>query len=91
VDRTNNTHRSPFGAVDMPGNTWEWVADWYKGDYYRNAPNRNPKGPASGNARVLRGGSWFNIATWIFRAAYRSYGLPTIRFNWLSFRCAKAP
>ena len=59
VDRTYNTHRSPFGAVDMAGNVWEWIQDWFKADYYGTAPARNPKGPTSGTKRVIRGGAWF--------------------------------
>ena len=90
VDRDYNTHRSPYGAVDMAGNTSEWVADWSKGFYYRSAPNRNPKGPASGDLRALRGSSWSSANTWTFRAAYRNGWRPATRFNWLSFRCAKA-
>jgi len=52
---------SPYGALDMAGNVWEWVADWYDANYYANVPRNNPKGPTSGQYRVLRGGSWASI------------------------------
>ncbi len=77
VDRTYNTHRSPYGAVDMSGNTWEWVQDRYAKDYYQNAPSHNPKGPASGSSRVVRGGSWYYGNPAKFRAALRLVSLPT--------------
>jgi formylglycine-generating enzyme required for sulfatase activity len=49
---------SPYGALDMAGNVWEWVDDWYNGGYYCVSPGENPLGPTSGTARVVRGGSW---------------------------------
>jgi eukaryotic-like serine/threonine-protein kinase len=52
---------SAFGILDMAGNVWEWMADWYNSNYYINAPIVNPTGPISpldGNKRVIRGGSW---------------------------------
>jgi len=91
VDRTSNTHRSPYGAVDISGNVWEWVGDWFKADYYQTAPARNPKEPASGSERVVRGGSWFDSDPTGFRAALRDRDRPGNGYDNLGFRCAKAP
>ncbi len=46
------------GALDMAGNAWEWVNDWYDSSYYANSPQNNPQGPDDGTSKVLRGGSW---------------------------------
>jgi formylglycine-generating enzyme required for sulfatase activity len=51
-----------YGLYAMNGCVWEWTRDWYDGDYYRAAPDRDPEGPARGEERVLRGGSWSDCA-----------------------------
>ena len=48
---------SPYGALDMAGNQWEWVADWYDPTYYENGTSKNPQGAKSGTFKVLRGGN----------------------------------
>jgi formylglycine-generating enzyme required for sulfatase activity len=81
---------SPYGALDIAGNVWEWVADWYQSNYYSVSPPSNPTGPASGSHRVLRGGSWHEPAD-LARVVMRGYQPPGSRYPADSFRCARSP
>ena len=81
-----------WGLYDPVGNAWQWVSDWYARDTYERdaAGVTDPAGPASGWARVARGGSW-----WCSRSACSAYGLyargksrPLAVYSNNSFRCA---
>jgi formylglycine-generating enzyme required for sulfatase activity len=81
---------SPYGALDIAGNVWEWVNDWYSGNYYSSSPPSNPPGPVSGNYKVIRGGSWYN--NWPgLRVADRPYTIPAGRDSNIGFRCGVSP
>ena len=80
---------SPYGVMDMAGNVWEWVNDWYDGSYYSQSPSENPQGPASGEYRVLRGGSWGDYGISV-RSAIRYYNGPGIWYYSVGFRCVRS-
>jgi formylglycine-generating enzyme required for sulfatase activity len=76
-----------FGLYDMSENVHEWCADWYNYKYYSHSPDRNPRGPAFGQRRVSRGGSWRHRIQYS-RCAARSSLPPDFHYSDYGFRIA---
>ena len=77
-----------FGLCDITGNVWEWTTDYYSDDYYAQSPAENPKGPARGRFKVIRGGSWHSGMMCV-QTYYRNGLSPSWVDFAVGFRCVK--
>lgn len=82
-----------WGLFDICGNVWEWCNDFYKVDYYQEAPPQDPKGPKEGDNKVLRGGAW-RFSAESCRSGYRynenpGYADVCFGYDIYGFRCVK--
>lgn len=79
-----------FGLYDIGENVHEWCSDWYQPDYYTHSPERNPRGPETGERRASRGGSWRHHIK-VTRCAARSSIPPQFHYADYGFRVACDP
>lgn len=87
VDKALNA--GPYGHINLAGNLWEWVADFYHPEVYRRASSRrDPTGPASGEGHTLRGGGWNTFST-NMRVANRMNAI--LEGSVSGVRCARFP
>jgi formylglycine-generating enzyme required for sulfatase activity len=77
-----------WGIYDLCEQVHEWCADWFQRDYYRESPARNPQGPASGERRASRGGSWRHHIK-VSRCAARSSIPPAFQYADYGFRVVR--
>jgi formylglycine-generating enzyme required for sulfatase activity/pimeloyl-ACP methyl ester carboxylesterase len=82
------SNASIYGVLDLSGNVFEWVNDWYDFSYYSVSPSNNPTGPTTGEAKIMRGGGW-NVDGSYLRVVDRgSITVPIHSYNSVGFRCA---
>ncbi len=81
-----------YGLLDVTGNVWEWTSDWFSEEYFGTAEGAvDPRGPASGTEKAIRGGSWLCSANYCtgYRVAARQHTPRDSALNNLGFRCVR--
>ena len=77
-----------FGIYDMLGNVREWCHDWYDPKYYQKSPVNDPQGPAKGEFKTMRGGSWYCVPR-LTRTTQRYHHIPSSKSFLIGFRLVK--
>jgi sulfatase modifying factor 1 len=87
-ERVGQSEPNGYGLFEMCENVHEWCGDWFAADYYQSSPDRNPQGPAAGERKASRGGSWRHQIK-ISRCSARSSIPPEFRYADYGFRVVR--
>lgn len=82
---------NPWGLYDMHGNAAEWIEDWFSAEYYQGSPATDPKGPPTGEHRVIRGGNWYTEPRTARTAIRYDLGTPSDRNDGWGIRVVREP
>ncbi len=88
-ERVKQSEPNAYGLFEMCENVHEWCSDWFQADYYRISPEKNPQGPAEGNRKASRGGSWRHQIK-ISRCSARSSIPPEFQYADYGFRVVRS-
>lgn len=82
-------NQNDLDMYNVSGNVWEWCRDWFSSDYHVNSSRENPTGPADGQQRVIRGGSYLCHQSYCnrYRVAARTKNTPDSSTGHTGFRC----
>lgn len=87
--QVNTFEPNGYGLHNVSGNVWEWCSDWFSATFHKKGPRENPKGPPSGKAKVIRGGSYLCHKSYCnrYRVAARTSNTPDSSTGNIGFRC----